>query len=287
MIRPDDDPLPITRGMSCEEAFRRIAQPCLDEIDRQLAVFFGSDAEEGPHKTRVALRRLTTAMDGFAPILRRSFHAELRREAKAIFRALGEQRDADVYLAALPKARRTPVLLAEAEALRETLRKDLRASRAVGFAPRFRTLIDSGEIFRRGEKGLARRAEPVDQFAREVMDDAWQTCVSHGGQVEDMNGRDQHEFRKDMKSLRYLAEFFADLWPAEAYAAFRDRMQDLQDALGALNDLRTARAKGRKISDEAEEKGREALTAAQTMWSGLRKSPLWWVPSSEEGDAQL
>ena len=37
---------------------------------------------------------------------------------------------------------------AEAEALREKLRKELRASRAVGFAPRFRTLIDSGEIFR-------------------------------------------------------------------------------------------------------------------------------------------
>jgi CHAD domain-containing protein len=286
MIRLEDDPLPITPGMSCEDAFRRIALPCLDEIDRQLAVFFGSDAEEGPHKTRVALRRLTTAMDAFAPILRRSLHVLLRREAKVIFRALGEQRDADVYLAGLAKARRTPVLLAEAETLREKLRADLRAEKAVAFAPRFRTLIDGGEIFRRGPKSLARRAEPVDQFAREVMDEAWQTCLSHGKDVADMGGTDQHEFRKDLKSLRYLSEFFADLWPAGAYGAFRDRMQELQDALGHLNDLRTARAKGRKITDEAEAKGRDALDAARTVWSGLRRSPLWWAAATEEAGAQ-
>jgi CHAD domain-containing protein len=282
MIRPEDDSLPITPGMSCEDAFRRIALPCLDEIDRQLAVFFGSDAEEGPHKTRVALRRLTTAMDAFAPILRRSLSALLRREAKVIFRALGEQRDADVYLAGLPRARRTPVLLAEAGALREKLRADLRAAKAVAFAPRLRALIGSAEMFRRGPKALARRAEPVDQFAREVMDEAWQTCLSHGKDVADMGGTDQHEFRKDLKSLRYLAEFFADLWHGGSYGAFRDHMQELQDALGHLNDLRTARSKGRKITDEAEEKGRDALEAARTLWSGLRRSPPWWTAAADE-----
>lgn len=288
MIRQEDEPLPVAPGQSCDEAFRRIALPCLAEIDCQLAAYFGTEAEVGPHKCRVALRRLTTAMDAFAPILRRQQAAALRREAKEIFRILGEQRDADVYLAGLPAGRRRDKLEAETTALRDRLRERLRARKAVALAPRLRALLDNGEMFRAGEKAVIRRQEPVEEFAREVLDDAWETCRSHGRDIGSMGGRDQHEFRKDMKTLRYLAEFFAPLWDGAGtgHDSFREEMQALQDALGLLNDLRTARAKGRKPAPEAAKQAEAALRAAQDGWDDLTARGAPWWPAGDEAQAK-
>jgi len=50
--------------------------------------------------------------------------------------------------------------------------------------------------------------------------------------------------RKEAKKLRYSVEFFASLFTGDKAehrrAAFRDALEDLQDDLGALNDLAVA-----------------------------------------------
>lgn len=276
MIKETEEPLLLAHGISCEEAFRRIVLPFTAEIDAQLALFFGSDDPSGPHKARVALRRLTTALDAFAPILKKPVASDFRREAKEIFRLLGQQRDADVYLAGLTDTRKLRKVQAETDATRTALRVELRKRRAVGFAPRLRQVIETAQMFRTTPKGQARRTLPVETYANRALDEAWETCLDHGKDIARMNGRDQHEFRKDMKSLRYLAEFFAPLWPGPGQAAFHDQMQDLQDALGHLNDLRNARARGRKLSSEAERQAQATLDSAQADWSALREVPCWW-----------
>lgn len=276
MIRETEELQPLVPGISCEEALRRIVIPFTVEVDAQLAVFFGSDDQAGPHKTRVALRRLTTALDAFQPILSKPVAADFRREAKVIFRLLGAQRDADVFLAGLTEPRRQAKVRAETDAARAALRAQLRKLQAVAFAPRLRQAVETGAIFRASPKGLARRALPVEIFAATVLDEAWEMCLDHGKDIGRMNGRDQHEFRKDMKSLRYLAEFFATLWPGADQGSFHLRMQDLQDALGHLNDLRNARARGRKLSSEAEKRAADALEEAQSGWDALRSRGCWW-----------
>ncbi len=280
MIKETEEPLLLAHGISCEEAFRRIVLPFTAEIDAQLAQFFGSDDPSGPHKARVALRRLTTALDAFAPILKKPVVNDFRREAKDIFRLLGQQRDADVYLAGLTDARKLRKIQAETDAARAALRVALRKRRAVGFAPRLRQAIETAQIFRVSPKGQTRRALPVETYANGALDEAWEICLDHGKDIARMNGRDQHEFRKDMKSLRYLAEFFTPLWPGPAQAAFHDQMQELQDALGHLNDLRNARARGRKLSGEAERRAQATLETAQAGWLALRAAPCWW-PADE------
>jgi len=51
-----------------------------------------------------------------------------------------------------------------------------------------------------------------------------------------------HELRKDAKRLRYAAEFFAPLFPVKPTRRFLERLVDLQEALGAVNDSHVAAA---------------------------------------------
>ena len=286
MIREPEDPPPLHPGLGSEQAFGRIVLPLTAEIDTKLAAVFASDDPAGPHKCRVALRRLTTVIDAFTPVLDKAMAAGFRRDAKAIFRLLGHQRDADVYLAGLADTRHARKVQAKTDAARDALRADLRRLRAVGLAPRLQQAIETGEIFRSTPKGMARRAVPVELHAARVLGKAWQLCLDHGKTLARMRGHAQHEFRKDMKTVRYLAEFFAPLWPDGGQERFLDRMQELQNALGHLNDLRNARARGRKLSVEAERQAAEALAEAQSGWTALRDAPLWW-PQDADGSPSV
>lgn len=284
----DDDLLrptlaPPEPGISCQEAFQRILHPCITEIDSQLAVFFGSDDEAGPHKCRVALRRLTTALDAFAPLLSKDLVRDYRREAKDIFRLLGHQRDADVFLAGLPAGRDSQKLRQKTDAARTALRQELRRRKVVGFAPRLRHAITSQDLFRTTPKGVLRRNRPIEIFAQDALARAWKSCANHGEEIDRMGGRDQHEFRKDMKSLRYLAEFFSPLWPLTEQQVFHREMQGLQDALGHLNDLRNARARGHKPTSVAERGAKAALAEAQASWDRLRGLAGWWQVEARAG----
>lgn len=260
---------------SAESAFAALAQEICAEIDRQLAVFLQTDEESGPHKARVALRRLTTALTAFAPILKRRAAARLRKDAKAIFRRLGRVRDADVYLQRRLREGEATALEAETLALRAEVREALRKDKAVGFAPGLLGELSNGMLLKSGRQGLANRALPVQQLAGEALDAVWSLCLSHGEDLDRMAEEDRHEFRKDMKSLRYTAEFFEPLWPEEVWAEFHGAMQELQDALGLLNDLAVARRKeGRKRKIGPEEA--MALETAEGLWRRLRKAGPFW-----------
>lgn len=277
MVREDDMFPALEPGLDCETAFRRIALRTAAEIDAGLALFFGSEGHAGPHKSRVALRRLTAALDGFEPVLRRKVRQGLRAEAKRIFRKLGEQRDSDVYLAGLGAARRSKAALARNAALRERLRDDLRACKAVAFAPRLQSLAESGEIFRRGAGALALRQGPADDLAAEALEIAWQDCLAHGTDLAAMKDEVRHDLRKAVKDLRYLSEFFAPLWPGVDAAPVLARMAALQDALGTLTDLRAAEVLRKGRADAAaRQSAARALNDAGQLWQALCAEPVWW-----------
>ncbi|WP_157971136.1 CHAD domain-containing protein [Pseudogemmobacter bohemicus] len=269
---------------SCEDALGQLIIGCCAVIDRQLAVFLETEDESGPHKARVALRRLTTALDAFAPILRRKQAGQVRSAAKRLFRALGEVRDADVFLASHSGDREG--LERRTLEIRRKTRKALRDSKAVAFAPGLLKLYGSGEILKQNRRSQIVRGAPVRLLAGLVMDDAWRLAQSHGDDPAAMGEVARHDFRKDMKTLRYLAEFFQEFWPGEGWPLFRARMEELQDQLGLLNDLANARLKGRAGESPAEQ---AALKRAGQLWSGLRAMPPFWaspaaVPAEPGGE---
>jgi CHAD domain-containing protein len=269
----DEAPGRVTGEMRSDEAFAQILRDMTAEIDLQLAVFLGSEAESGPHKSRVALRRLTTALDAFAPILKRRAAAMARKRAKDIFRRLGRVRDADVFLAGEGRDD-DGALERETLALRGRVREALRRRKAVAFAPGLLRDLAEGQLLKAGQPGLAARAAPVGDLARRALDAAWAAGMSHGTDIAQLDEEARHEFRKDMKTLRYTAEFFEPLWRDEDWAAFQSALEELQDALGLLNDMAVARKKGRRRPAEDEAR---ALDAAAALWRRLMKAGPFWM----------
>jgi CHAD domain-containing protein len=270
------DPPPLT----CEASFRQIATDCALAIDAALAVFLDTEDPSGPHKARVALRRLTTAMDAFAPLLRRKRRRALRDQAKHIFRELGQVRDSDVYTRSREDRPGHPKRARANQALREKVRADLRRARMVGFTPALVAAVQpGGDLFRQSADAREARAQPVRAFAADLLGGAWRRCLAYGASVQAIPEADRHEFRKDMKALRYLAEFFADLFPGLEAEPFRSDFRDLQDALGVLNDYAVSLAiEKRKPPARLPAPEAEALTQAQAIWARLASAtPPWTI----------
>ena len=269
------------KAASSENTFHGIVRSCAALFDESLALVMETDDPSGPHKARVALRRLTTAIDSFGPILRRKQSAALRSQAKAIFRKLGEIRDNDVYLlgsseSVAPKPATDRV--ASNRRLREKVRKKLRKSCAVRFAQQVLLAAEEdGKLYRRSTKAKALRAGSVVAFAARALSDAWSSCRSYGPSVEKIPETDRHDFRKDLKTLRYLAEFFSDHFPNPGDKSILRDFRAMQDALGAMNDFAVMlKIEGREPPRQPPLIVSEALTAAEVIWARLYDGRLPW-----------
>lgn len=269
-------PAAILPGMDTESAFRLLVEQCCAEVDFQIAQFLERDDPSGAHKSRVALRRLTTTLDAFEGILKRKGYAAERAKAKVIFREIGKVREADVYLElrgedASAKAR------AKARVLREKVRSTLRKDRMVGFTPALLAKVLDGSLFRAKTKGMAARQRPLRQTAADALDFCWTDCLSFSPELEKLSEERRHDLRKSLKSLRYAGEFFAPVWQSPDWPDLRGLLRDVQDELGHMNDLALARQRD-GLSDKRAEA--DALLRAQAAWTALRAAPRWWDAGS-------
>lgn len=275
MTQPETPPssapiVALSPEISAEEALRLILATQCEALDARLAQIMDSDDPEGPHRARVALRRLRAALGAFDPILdpdtARALHKELRR----LFRRLGKLRDADVQAALTAD----PAHAAEAAAQRSAIRDRLRRGHELLLGTNLRVLFLGKSWRRKGSRARERRHAPVGDLATQALDRAWAASLDHGGAIPDMAEIDRHELRKDLKTLRYVAEFFAPLWPGPAQDKFLTEMRDLQDALGLLNDLRLVA--GAPTAAPRAQAAAEALQEAQDRWRQLRRAGPWW-----------
>lgn len=273
----DAEPVEVARGMTSEAALAVLLQMHVAELDAHLAFFLERDEAQGAHKSRVALRRITTVLDGFKPLFRTSAWNRARRECKAIFRQLGKVRDAEVFLAALSDAARHDKRLKAIARLRDGVRADLRKRRAIRFGQSLLQELADGALLRRKPAGLALRSMPVEQLASAALDAQHSGCIALGSRdLAELGVEELHEFRKQLKSFRYSAEFFAPLWIHPDWPRLRRDLQRVQDALGDLNDQANARLQGAMVGTTAAE---AALNAAQKYWDRVKAIPAWWRES--------
>lgn len=264
--------------LTCAARFQSIAESCLDGIDKAMAVFLETEDIDGPHKARVALRRLTTCLDAFAPILRRKLSGDMRDEAKALFRNLGKVRDSDVYVQGKADQPGHDKRLRDNLDLRQKTKVQFRKAKVVTFAPRLLAMVQpGGAIYRTSRHARALADGPEDRIAREVLDQAWEACLDFGPSVTAIPGRDRHEFRKDMKRMRYVSEFFADALPGLAEEPFRSDFRTIQDSLGVLNDYEVAlKLEKQRVPKRLPEPQAAALSLSEQLWAGLsRAAPPW------------
>lgn len=238
------EPLALDREMKAAEAFQRVVQACLRQFRLNEAVLLEERSADALHQSRVALRRLRSAFSIFKPLVGADERAaSLRDELRWIAGELGNARNLDVLIdrASAGKMRN------RLKAAREDAYASVEATLA---SPRTRSLfLDLVEWLAVGEwlraaKTQDARSEPARDFAAAALNRLRRKVKKGGSDLEEADDEARHELRKDAKKLRYASEFFAALFDGKRerrrHKRFLAALEDLQDHLGALNDLATA-----------------------------------------------
>ena len=229
-----------------------------------------SPPPDATHLTRVALRRLRAALEALAPRTDPHLHAKITRRLHRLFAGLGVVRDAEVLAEHSAHLGRLQDLAVRKD---KALRKGLKSSDAAHLTKDLDTLF-AGKSWRHAAKSArASRKDPIEPLAAQALDHAWTRALKQGPSVLALAPMGRHSLRKRLKSLRYIAEDFAPLWPDAGSGPFLARLRALQDDLGVLNDLDLAAAEGLGGNPDL---AQAALSRAQDLWGSLYAQSPWW-----------
>ncbi|RWY68733.1 CHAD domain-containing protein [Rhizobium sp. WSM1325] len=233
--------LDLERNIKASAAFREIAASCFRQFRLNEDILLQRRNSEALHQARVALRRLRSAFSLFKPLLEGDEPSGLQREFRWLAGVLGEARNLDVLLT---KAK-DPDLRAQLKDARNKAYGD--AVEALESARARALMLDFNEwlhchLDRAGGSATSEDAS-VSEFAARALDKMRKKLKKHGSALAETDDEHRHQVRKDAKKLRYAAEFFGSLFDdkrgARRHRKFIAAMGDLQDHLGALNDLAT------------------------------------------------
>ena len=228
----------LTGGLTPEEAMRRVIAACLEQIEANAPGALRSENPEFVHQMRVALRRMRSAWRFFtgtsAPIAQLQFG----RTARSLARALGDQRDWDVFVEnqlpglALPEASRRLAFVFK-RAARERVR-------ALISAPGYREFVAGMAAWlatpgrHAGEPALrAYSSSRLKRLHRSAMRDA--------DRFLKLDDAARHRARIRVKRVRYAIEALGALFDTAAVKAYSDALGGLQALLGEITDIDAAR----------------------------------------------
>jgi inorganic triphosphatase YgiF len=239
-------PVPLKRGMTSADALRMVAAECMKQfLLNERLLLRKNTGVEVVHQARVAIRRLRAALTFFKELVSDEQSASIKRELKWISDLLGEARDLDVLKSDIVDAAdgSTPgrkALAAEVERRRRAAYQ--RLTQALG-SPRYRRLLfDFAEWMDEGawrkQSGDSATHEPIEDFAADELKRHTRKLLKRAFHLEEFDDRARHRVRIDAKKLRYITEFFAAVFPSRQgrHEKFRDLLEDMQTALGEIND---------------------------------------------------
>ena len=284
----------VTADMTGAEAFRTIARSCLRQIVTNTPAMRGSRAE-ALHQVRVGLRRLRAGIALLGDVVADQDREPIKDNLRWIAGELGPARDFDVFAADVLE----PLRAAHPDnAVLEAAHRDFMERRAAAYARaidavgsgRFRgAVLDLAawiEIGRWDENALA--GHPIGARAASELSRLRRKIKKKGRALRDLNAVERHRLRIRAKRLRYATEFFAATFPGKTSDKRRKKslaaLEDIQDALGALNDIAIRKAliaTGEKDTqlrapgaDSAEEAAR--LKEAERAYERFAKVKAFW-----------
>lgn len=229
-----------------------------------------TDTTDAVHKTRVATRRLRSALRTFRDLFDRTITDPLRAELKWYAGELGVARDAEVVmerltsaLAELPSAALVgPVayrLTSELEAAHD--RAHATAVAALN-SPRYVALQQSLIRLLTEPPVRAEALRPAHEVLRTPIDQARHRTMRWHRRSKRLRGDAHwtalHETRKKAKAMRYACEAVAPAFaPAVATAK---AWEDVTESFGDLQDSAVARDRLRDVAAIAEQHGESAFT---------------------------
>ena len=244
-------------------AFLAVARATLEQIELNARGVLVSDDPEFLHQLRVGLRRLRAALRAFRVILQREQTRPLIRSLRKLSPKLGTARDWDVLVARLEAAGGSPGLLRKARARRATARRAARraivSKRFVGIGPAVRGLA------------AAHSRETLAQFGAAALARAHRRLTAKTDGADWADAAARHAVRIRVKRLRYSCEFFAPAFAPKRATPYVAALKELQEILGALNDITVGR---RLIGFEADEAA--LLRRLCAAWPRLARRPVFW-----------
>ena len=238
-----------------EVAARNILRECLRQITMNMEALRELDVPEGPHQLRVGLRRLRSAFTAFAPALKSPEMSKLSQEARWLGQEVGRLRNLDVLandiVGAEARAHADEPALAklaaalekESAEIRGQVRTLMAEARAQAFVIDLARFVETrGWLSLEDVDQSGRLAAPVSEIARQALNKRWKKVRKQARGLQDLNTEQRHELRKELKKLRYVAEFFAPLFPAKKVDRFLKGLKKAQTIFGDVNDAANVRA---------------------------------------------
>jgi triphosphatase len=277
------DAVHLVTDMTSAKALQAIAQSCIRHFRLNETILLKHDDAAALHQTRVALRRLRSALTLFKPMLVDDRYETLRHDVKWMATALGMARNIDVLIAGLESQ---PV----PKALRAARRHAYAQARTTVGSPRWRNLmLELIEWLCIGSwltqpKDPSLCSEPISHRAVHILDRSMRRLRRRGRHLAHLDDHARHRVRIEAKKLRYAAEFFETL-PGKAAKnrrkAFGRSIETLLDSLGALNDLTLFPALSEELGLRQQEKPskrkrKRLLKKAERQYKTLLKiTPFW------------
>lgn len=212
------------------------------------------ETPEGTHQTRVALRRLRSALSLFKQVAGAE-GAAASSGLKMLASSLGPARDWDVFIGGrlaeirrgFPGDERIAILASSAGARREVAYAALRAALE---APGFRLLGLSLAALAAAPRDAP---EPASRFAARALNRRLRRVLRHGEDLSPLQVDALHRLRIEAKRLRYAGEMFAPLFARKKAKRFLSTLAAVQEGLGHLNDIAVAAGLLAEITAPGEE----------------------------------
>jgi len=246
-------PVVLAPDFDGQTAFQTIARACLHQLVANQPVICGGDPE-GVHQMRVALRRLRAAISVFSDMLSDPQTDVLKTDLKWVARELGPARELEVFVKRVmkPAADRKPngpgVAVLSRE-LRQRREEAFERARAAVESTRFRTIvldtaawIETGDwTYSPADPACMLRSRAIVASAADELHRRWKKVRKRGKHLATLEPEHRHRLRIQVKKLRYATEFFAEAFPGKKSVrrreSFATSLEQLQDALGELNDI--------------------------------------------------
>jgi inorganic triphosphatase YgiF len=269
-------------GGAARDATGSVIAACVAQIAANVRGAAASRDPEYLHQLRVGLRRLRSALRAFRDFAPPERTQSLVDSLRSVLPPLGAARDWDVVTDLL--AQRVAPAAGEgidfAPVLRRARRRRAKArreARAVAASSAFQLLLIDAMIWAEaaGRPGMssdsaAAPAQPLGAFARHSVARLARKAEHAAGGGDWSDAAARHNLRIRLKRLRYVCEFFADCFKRKRVRRYLEHLEGLQDLLGELNDLATAR----RLIGDLDAAGAGVQSAFTRGWISAREDAL-------------
>ena len=277
--------LKLDPAMRADRASKVILQRILDiMLQNETGTRAGTDTEF-LHDFRVAVRRTRSALTQIKAVFPKRIVDRYKTEFAWLGQITTPSRDLDVYLLnfdeyrdSLPAATQTDIeplrdfLIRHQKIENRALVKALDSARYRRLTRNWRNFLDQPVNERTTLKNAGR---PTLEVACERIWKIYRRAIREGNAINAQSPADTlHELRKTCKKLRYLMEFFQNLYPVARIRRLIRALKALQDNLGNFQDYEVQAMTLKKFSHQMVAEGRvspDTLLAMGMLIDGLER----------------